>query len=428
MRSPQDNRHFGKKITNKVVISSNGNVREFRIRAGYLVAVGAVFTMFMVGYVAATAYLIFRDDLVAGSIINQARMKHQYEDRIAALRAKVDRITSRQLLDQQAVEAKVAALMRQQTMLAGRSGALENLFERANSEGLKPKAAGKTSSDDQASIDPTLTGSIEAGGNLFSADATSFLRGSNIGNNRGEEIALASKPSQNFNMNTNMFDTVLSQINDIEKGQRTALLDLQEQSQKKTTNLVKLFGELKVPLPKSLTENVGGPYIPDTNIAFEDLAENLNQSFETLKAIENKAKTLPLNKPIKNAPISSKFGYRVDPFHRRSAFHSGIDFRAKSGTAIHATGAGRVVKAGRNGGYGNMVEIDHGNGITTRYAHMSRILVKKGQKVSIGQIVGKVGSTGRSTGPHLHYEVRRSDKATNPQRFINIGRKLHQIL
>jgi murein DD-endopeptidase MepM/ murein hydrolase activator NlpD len=110
------------------------------------------------------------------------------------------------------------------------------------------------------------------------------------------------------------------------------------------------------------------------------------------------------------------------------AFHSGMDFRAISGSSVHATANGTVTEAGYNGGYGNMVEIDHGNGLSTRYGHMSQILVTVGQKISIGDIVGKVGSTGRSTGPHLHYEVRRNGSAINPAGFLTIGREVATAL
>src|SRR5690606_25326084 len=99
-----------------------------------------------------------------------------------------------------------------------------------------------------------------------------------------------------------------------------------------------------------------------------------------------------------------------------------------SGKPAHATGAGVVVKAGWNGGYGRMVEIDHGDGLSTRYAHLSRISVKVGQEVATGDTVGKVGTSGRSTGPHLHYEVRRNGTAVDPLRFIKAGRKIAKLL
>jgi murein DD-endopeptidase MepM/ murein hydrolase activator NlpD len=110
------------------------------------------------------------------------------------------------------------------------------------------------------------------------------------------------------------------------------------------------------------------------------------------------------------------------------ALHAGIDFRATAGSPVRSAGAGRVIKAGWNGGYGRMVEIDHSDGLTTRYAHMSKILVKEGQQIETGQIVGRVGSSGRSTGPHLHYEVRRNGDAVDPMIFIKAGKKVGSLI
>ena len=115
---------------------------------------------------------------------------------------------------------------------------------------------------------------------------------------------------------------------------------------------------------------------------------------------------------------------RADPFIRAPAMHTGLDIRADTGEPARATAAGTVTMAGWNGGYGKMVEVDHGNGFATRYAHLSAIDVEVGQAVRIGQIVGKVGSTGRSTGPHLHYETRVDGDAVDPQRFLRAGVRL----
>jgi murein DD-endopeptidase MepM/ murein hydrolase activator NlpD len=122
------------------------------------------------------------------------------------------------------------------------------------------------------------------------------------------------------------------------------------------------------------------------------------------------------------------FGPRRDPIIGRPAFHSGIDFRAPPGAPIKSAGAGTVVSAGWNGGYGRMVEVDHGNGITTRYAHMSRISVSRGDKVETGTVLGRVGSTGRSTGPHLHFEVRKGGEAVDPRPFLRAGRKIADLI
>ena len=120
---------------------------------------------------------------------------------------------------------------------------------------------------------------------------------------------------------------------------------------------------------------------------------------------------------------TSNFGVRMDPFLHVPAMHTGI-FRGELGEPIHATAAGAVTAAGWSGGYGKMVEIDHGNGLATRYGHLSQIDLYVGDKVRIGDIVGRLGSTGRSTGPHLHYETRIDGEAVDPQKFLNAGAKL----
>jgi murein DD-endopeptidase MepM/ murein hydrolase activator NlpD len=107
--------------------------------------------------------------------------------------------------------------------------------------------------------------------------------------------------------------------------------------------------------------------------------------------------------------------------------HTGIDMRGDRGEPVHATANGKVSIAGREGGYGNMVEIDHGNGFSTRYGHLSAIEVKVGQRVRIGQEIGRIGSTGRSTGPHLHYETRIKGEPVNPQKFLRAGLRLGRV-
>jgi murein DD-endopeptidase MepM/ murein hydrolase activator NlpD len=118
---------------------------------------------------------------------------------------------------------------------------------------------------------------------------------------------------------------------------------------------------------------------------------------------------------------------RMDPFLGRPAVHTGIDLRGETGEPVRATATGHVTIAGREGGYGNMVEINHGNGLATRYGHLSQINVKIGQVVRIGEVVGRIGSTGRSTGPHLHYETRINGDAVDPQKFLRAGLRLGNI-
>ncbi|MCJ9674636.1 M23 family metallopeptidase, partial [Neorhizobium sp. SHOUNA12B] len=140
------------------------------------------------------------------------------------------------------------------------------------------------------------------------------------------------------------------------------------------------------------------------------------------------ARDLPFGNPAPGRPVTSRYGNRIDPFLGRMALHAGIDFQASTGDDVKSTGSGKVISAGAASGYGNMVEIDHGQGITTRYGHMSKILVKEGDEVAAGEVIGRAGSTGRSTGPHVHYEVRRDGNPIDPVHFLNAGMKLTTYL
>ena len=157
----------------------------------------------------------------------------------------------------------------------------------------------------------------------------------------------------------------------------------------------------------------------------ERLARQVNERGDQLGVLEAllvedsvSRKFLPTLAPVVDGWHSSNFGYRIDPFSGQQSFHEGIDFPAESGTPIVAAASGLVVESGWHPQYGKMVEIDHGNGLVSRYAHASQLGVKEGDLVVRGQQIGGIGSTGRSTGPHLHFEVRLNGVPQNPVRFL----------
>ncbi|MGV8893442.1 MAG: M23 family metallopeptidase [Burkholderiaceae bacterium] len=160
----------------------------------------------------------------------------------------------------------------------------------------------------------------------------------------------------------------------------------------------------------------------------EHRADYMNVLESTLMADKIQAKLLPTIQPVKVNYIASGFGVRFDPFNGRSTFHAGIDFPSPTGTPIVAAAGGVVIAAELHSDYGNMVEIDHGNDIVTRYAHASRLLVHVGDIVKRGQHVADIGSTGRSTGPHLHFEVRVKGVAQDPNKFLAAGANLAKIV
>jgi murein DD-endopeptidase MepM/ murein hydrolase activator NlpD len=146
--------------------------------------------------------------------------------------------------------------------------------------------------------------------------------------------------------------------------------------------------------------------------------QRLGLSLARMSALERSVSTLPQALPASLQYISSGFGYRADPFTGGAAMHSGLDFRGPYGAPIYAAAKGTVSFVGVRAGYGNCVEISHGGGLVTRYAHMSRFRTQVGQAVNPGEVIGQIGSSGRSTGPHLHFEVRLNDRAMNPRPFL----------
>lgn len=203
------------------------------------------------------------------------------------------------------------------------------------------------------------------------------------------------------------------------EGLHKTLADISPILQSSELTVDSLIDELK----SEVEEGQGGPFIPLDGVVLPD--EELDVSYQSLSGNLTKweeltelVRELPLGKPLKNYRITSMYGVRSDPFTRKKGVHKGLDMGAKMGELVYATAGGKVTRASVNGLYGNMVEIKHKFGFKTRYAHLSKILVKKGDEVDVGTVIGKVGNTGRSTGPHLHYEIQINNKTFNPYSFV----------
>lgn len=177
----------------------------------------------------------------------------------------------------------------------------------------------------------------------------------------------------------------------------------------------KIVGSIGIKLPKENktdSKNSGGLFIEKPEEERDELLMKTDQYLKTIRF-------LPLGKPS-DGPVTSRFGKRKDPLNHKSAFHTGVDLRGKRGDKIYATADGVVLKAFRNGSFGNYIKISHKNGYTTSFAHMQAFLVRKGDKIKRGQLIGLVGNTGRSTGPHLHYEIALNGKRINPYDFMKV--------
>lgn len=168
---------------------------------------------------------------------------------------------------------------------------------------------------------------------------------------------------------------------------------------------------------------MGGPlikFMPDAQGSFDPRFRRLGLSLARMEALQRGLRGIPQVIPAAGKHITSGFGYRTDPLAGGAAFHAGLDFKGPTGAPIYSAANGKVAFVGRRPGYGNCVDIDHGNGLRTRYAHMSAFRTRVGEPVTAGQIIGAVGSTGRSTGPHLHFEVRLHGQPVNPRPFLEV--------
>ena len=418
---------FGKrKEPHTVIIARGDEIRHFTVRPWLAAFAGSALAAAAVGYLLATSYLVFRDDLIGAADARQARMQQAYEDRISALRAQVDRITSRQLLDQQIVETKVGELLERQSQLSSRHGRLGPLLERAEGEvgrSLPDEApAQKPGNRAQATIDAAAPQAQLA--SLAGGEARTFALWSTRGRLPAGESA-ADRADK-------LFVSINRSLRAIENEQIDRLTRLADTAYENADAISEALRAAGLPVEADLGRNetdVGGPLVPiEPSAVFDTKVKELDEALDTLDHLKREVRGLPLANPAPGHVVTSPFGVRTDPLLGTAALHSGMDFRAPVGMPARVTAPGIVVRAGWNGGYGRMVEVDHGKGFTTRYGHLSKILVAVGQKLAAGEVIGETGSSGRSTGPHLHYEVRRNGEALNPLRFLAVGKKVEQYL
>jgi murein DD-endopeptidase MepM/ murein hydrolase activator NlpD len=383
----------------------------------------------MAGWSVVTAtYFAFQDDVLARMIAREAEMQFAYEDRIAEMRAQVDRVTSRQLLDQEQLEQKLDQIVRRQSLLEQRTTTMGAVADPATTGSLRPSRAGGQPASGVPKASPI------SGPALFGAPAARDVR-AQLGESSAGGFTLASTSSRPVPRKGNV-ESVLARLQEsldrVEGRQVNTLASLEESYDSKARRMRAVLADVGLDGAKHANASAGGPFVsyrlsPNAG-PFEKQVYRINVARAQAERLTSTVVAVPLRKPVEgDIDTSSGFGVRIDPFLGRPAMHTGLDFRGDTGEAIRVTAGGTVVSAGWSGGYGRMVEVDHGNGLSTRYGHLSEIEVKVGQTVKAGQTVGRMGSTGRSTGPHLHYETRIDGEAVNPQKFLHAGAKFGLI-
>jgi murein DD-endopeptidase MepM/ murein hydrolase activator NlpD len=372
----------------------------------------------MAGWSLVTAtYFAFQDDVLARMVARQAEMQYAYEDRLAEMRAQVDRVTSRQLLDQEQLEQKLDQIVRRQSVLEQRATTLGSIAD----PGATGSVRGGSRNPPAAGTPPKA--SPISGPALFGAPA---LRDAKLDSNKLDANSRAARPR--IANAQGLIARLVESLDRVEGRQTNTLAAMEESYEARARHLRAVLADVGLDAGKASGIAVGGPFVPyrlaPNAGPFEKQVYRINVARAQAERLSATIGAVPLRKPVDGEiDQSSGFGVRIDPFIGRPAMHTGLDFRGDTGEAIRVTAAGTVVSAGWSGGYGRMVEVDHGNGLATRYGHLSEIDVKVGQPLKAGQSVGRLGSTGRSTGPHLHYETRIDGEAVDPHKFLHAGQK-----
>ncbi|MCZ4345279.1 M23 family metallopeptidase [Devosia neptuniae] len=317
-----------------------------------------------------------------------------YEDRIAQLRVEIDRLHSRSYAQAGDVNLQLQELAQQQEVLLEQHQLVRILVDKAGELGIEAA---------------TLSQPVQSDMPL------AFLANPAIGGNPD-------------------IDATAAAVNQMMDETQFAMTSIAETAVARTDSIVAELSDLgiRVDLPAG-EAGMGGPLLDAVDSSESSpMVDDANAVMEALlryKAARDSIEGAPVHMPISgNYRRSSTFGNRTDPFTGNRAFHSGLDFAAASGTPVYSAGRGVVTFVGTRSGYGKVVEVTHDGGLVTRYAHLSGYLSKEGQRVSTGTPIAKVGSTGRSTGPHLHFEVRKGDSAINPKAFLDAGNRLSALL
>lgn len=355
----------------------------------------------------ASVNIVFKDQLLQlkQQKLFEARLDHEHE--LATMRDAIEKANDRLLLNQQSYLGKLDEVKSRFDALSEEQNTVHEYFRK----GWVPLRPAGNPDDAQA---PAVEGS-----------RADFFRQRYAKEFRTDENAMAPLVEMD------------KEIGELRDEHLALIADGFKYAQRKLDRSSRLMTDLgvRVPaLPAAVDDGTGGPFVPagidvsriDTRIvsAMTLLEGTLHHNALVLTAVGG----FPLGMPLQQIErISSEYGYRPDPLRKAMALHGGIDFVAAYGADVHATSAGRVTWAGKHGPYGNLVEIQHDNGIATRYGHLRGVNVTLGQRVDAGTLIGWLGNTGRSTGPHLHYETRVNDHAIDPKKFWRTSNDLQTL-
>ncbi len=467
----------GRRVQLRLTLVTGQRSRSLVVPPVALAILGGLLPLAGLIFVAATCYFIFHDDLLAGLTRRQIAMQYSYEARLARLRHEVTNLTQHAKINEAELAERLGTLTRQQGELENRTVLVAHLAERARAlhgaAGTEPAAKPEVA----AGADPLPTGAFAPElppATSAYAPLGSFPTGRPVSRlsepkpqPEGFELRLDDGPGprphagpegavrarsvskrpaisplsfdEDLLLATKL-DRLAARQDRLDHAQLIILAHLQEPAKRISARIRAAFisagltpDRLRQP-PGARPAATGGPFVPlpsffPDSSAFARAATEAQTTIATAEKLRLIAMHVPFASPVPGPiEITSPFGPRIDPFLGRPALHTGVDLGEDYGSPVRATADGTVVFADADGGYGNLVEIDHGNGLSSRYAHLSSFAVRQGQKVTAGTVVGHIGESGRATGPHLHYETRIDGEPVDPERFLKAGTLLRTAL
>jgi murein DD-endopeptidase MepM/ murein hydrolase activator NlpD len=433
-----------------LTVSRGDKVRAFAVRPAVAAAAFAAVPLLGLWAAGVTAFVALHDQVVTTLASRETQLQSDYESRLSDARAALDREKSRQLINQSLFEGKMRDLVARQARLEQRDAALAALADEARADALAVAKWTRKPANALAAI--RAASGAPSDGDLGAARAyapvsrapapaaaakprpldppDSLSRADRPADRYAAELAgAAADPALDPSVRVGLVSYSLDRV---ERAQVAAVGSLDNAARAAAARMETVIARtglspasLKPPATAKASEGMGGPFIPLEfgNDAFGRAASDAARDVSAARRLRELMPHLPLSYPLTgDATLSSPFGYRPDPFLGRPALHPGVDLVQPYGAEIRATAEGRVIHAGPMGGYGNAVDVDNGNGIVTRFGHMSEVLAHEGEAVKAGDVIGRLGSTGRSTGPHLHYEVRLDGEPVDPERFLTATR------
>ena len=428
----------------QIYLRSHGQVQFVSLSPLAQVGMTVIAFVFL-GWVAFTSVnVVFKEQIIAAKERRFVKMQSAYEERIARMQGSYDDLNGQLVIAQERFLATTRTLeaKHQQIsdILAQREAANRQLDD-MRTRVTKTSVAGRSQRKNQVLMAATdMNGAARV--SRIDKPAETAPSGILIASAAADEVMDGHTPPAfgSFIVTGDPeTDQLQARLASLDMKQQVLINAMEETSDRQIREMEQVIAMTGVTTAEKFKDRVGtaqipqgGPYVDmvgndvlaggEEEVEFSRQVYRISQNLGQLAELNYSIAKLPLAEPLADFRLTSDFGPRVDPFNKRMAFHAGLDMAAAYNSLVYATSPGVVSYAARKGPYGRLVEIDHGNGIKTRFGHLNSINVKVGQKIEFRDVIGKVGSSGRSSGPHLHYEVWFDGKARDPAKFIEAGR------